>query len=120
MRNPDILGGLAETLDQVEDAQSGQTTDNAKSSKRRKRLVRVGFAAETNEIVTYARTKLVAKHLDLLVANDVSRADSGFGTETNKVFIFHATGEVEDLAVMPKAGVAVAIWDKIVPLLSTM
>ena len=120
VRNPDILGGLAETLDQVEDAQSGQTTDNAKSSKRRKRLVRVGFAAETNEIVTYARTKLASKHLDLLVANDISRTDSGFGTETNKVFIFHATGEMEDLPVMPKSGVATAIWNRVVPLLSTM
>jgi phosphopantothenoylcysteine decarboxylase/phosphopantothenate--cysteine ligase len=120
VRNPDILGGLAETLDQLEDAQSGQTTDNGKSSKRRKRLVRVGFAAETNEIVTYARTKLVSKHLDLLVANDISRTDSGFGTETNKVFIFHATGEMEDLPVMPKSGVATAIWNRVVPLLSTM
>ena len=120
VRNPDILGELAETLDQVEGAQSGQTTDNAKSSKRRKRLVRVGFAAETNEIVTYARTKLASKHLDLLVANDISRTDSGFGTETNKVFIFHATGEMEDLPVMPKSGVATAIWNRVVPLLSTM
>ncbi len=117
VRNPDILGELAETLDQLEGGQKGQTTGNGK---RRKRLVRVGFAAETNELVSYARTKLAAKHLDLLVANDVSRADSGFGTETNKVFIFHATGEMEDLPVMPKSGVAIAIWDKIVPLLSTM
>lgn len=117
VRNPDILGELAETLDQVENEQSGQTTDNGK---RRKRVVRVGFAAETNEIVSYARTKLIAKHLDLLIANDVSRADSGFGTETNKVFIFHTTGEMEDLPVMPKSDVAKAIWDRIVPLLSTV
>ena len=120
VRNPDILGELAETLYQLEDGPGGQSGQTADNGKRRKRLVRVGFAAETNDIESYARTKLVAKHLDLLVANDVSRADSGFGTETNKVFIFHATGEMEDLAVMPKAGVAVAIWDKIVPLLSTM
>jgi len=117
VRNPDILGELAETLDQLEGGQKGQTTGNGK---RRKRLVRVGFAAETNELVSYARTKLAAKHLDLLVANDVSRADSGFGTETNKVFIFHATGEMEDLPVMPKSGVATAIWNRVVPLLSTM
>jgi phosphopantothenoylcysteine decarboxylase / phosphopantothenate---cysteine ligase len=116
VRNPDILGELAET----EDRQGGQTTDNGKSSERRRRLVRVGFAAETNELVSYARTKLVAKRLDLLVANDVSRTDSGFGTETNKVFIFHATGEMEDLPVMPKSGVATAIWDRVVPLLSAM
>lgn len=111
VRNPDILGELAEALDEA-------TTDGEQRS--RKHLVRVGFAAETHDIVSYARTKLVTKHLDLLVANDVSRADSGFGTDTNKVFIFHATGEMEDLPVMPKSGVAAAIWDQIVPLLGTV
>ncbi len=79
--------------------------------------MRVGFAAETSDLVNYARTKLVAKRLDLLVANDVSRADSGFGAETNKVYIFHASGAMEDLPVMPKTGVAAAIWDRIVRLL---
>jgi phosphopantothenoylcysteine decarboxylase/phosphopantothenate--cysteine ligase len=113
VRNPDILGELAEAPGAV----SGQTTDKGEPGKR---LVRVGFAAETHDIVSNAQSKLVAKHLDLLVANDVSRSDSGFGTETNKVIIFHATGIAEDLPVMPKAGVAAAIWDRIVPLLSTM
>jgi phosphopantothenoylcysteine decarboxylase / phosphopantothenate---cysteine ligase len=111
VRNPDILGGLAEALNRA-------TTDGEQRSKRH--LVRVGFAAETHDIVSYARTKLVTKHLDLLVANDVSRADSGFGTDSNKVFIFHATGEMEDLPVMPKSSVAAAIWDRIVPLLGTV
>ena len=81
--------------------------------------MRVGFAAETRDLMNYARAKLVAKRLDLLVANDVSRPDSGFGTETNKVYIFHANGAMEDLPVMPKSGVAAAIWDRIVSLLST-
>jgi phosphopantothenoylcysteine decarboxylase/phosphopantothenate--cysteine ligase len=112
VRNPDILGELAESLD---DSQ-GQTTGNHEPGKR---LVRVGFAAETHDLVAYAQTKLVTKHLDLLIANDVGRADSGFGTDTNKVFIFHATGEMEDLPVMPKAGVAEAIWDRIVSILGT-
>lgn len=111
VRNPDILGELADVLKEA-------TTDGEQRSKRH--LIRVGFAAETHDIVSYARTKLVTKHLDLLVANDVSRADSGFGTDTNKVFIFHATGEMEDLPVMPKSSVAVAIWDRIVPLLGTV
>ena len=110
VRNPDILEELAATLD-------GHTGDEGQSGRRR--LVRVGFAAETSDLVNYARAKLVAKHLDLLVANDVSRPDSGFGTETNKVLIFHATAEMEDLPVMPKAGVAAAIWDRIVPILGT-
>ena len=110
VRNPDILEELAATLD-------GHTGDEGQSGRRR--LVRVGFAAETSDLVNYARTKLIAKHLDLLVANDVGRPDSGFGTETNKVLIFHATGEMEDLPVMPKAGVAAAVWDRIVPILGT-
>ena len=108
VRNPDILEELAEVLD-------GQTTN----AMPKRRLLRVGFAAETRELTTYARAKLAAKRLDLLVANDVSRADSGFGAETNKVYIFHATGAVEDLPVMLKADVAAAIWDRIVLLLST-
>ena len=107
VRNPDILGELAH-------ADTGQTANESQL-----RTVRVGFAAETNDIEVYARSKLTAKRLDLLVANDVSRADSGFGTETNKVLLFHANGVMEDLPVMPKTGVAAAIWDRIVPLLST-
>jgi phosphopantothenoylcysteine decarboxylase / phosphopantothenate---cysteine ligase len=110
VRNPDILGELAEVSGR-------QTMDNGEQ---RKRLVRVGFAAETNDIVSNAQSKLIEKQLDLLVANDVSRGDSGFGTETNKVLIFHATGIMEDLPVMPKTGVALTIWDRIVPLLSTI
>jgi phosphopantothenoylcysteine decarboxylase/phosphopantothenate--cysteine ligase len=112
VRNPDILGELVEGLD----ASQGQTAGGHEPGKR---LVRVGFAAETHDLVTYAQTKLVTKHLDLLIANDVGRTDSGFGTDTNKVFIFHATGEMEDLPVMPKAGLAVVIWDKIVSILGT-
>ncbi len=108
VRNPDILEELAESVDK----QGGD-------ERPKQRLVRVGFAAETNDLANYARAKLVAKRLDLLVANDVSRSDSGFGTDTNKVYIFHAGGAMEDLPVMPKTGVATAIWDRIVLLLST-
>ena len=106
VRNPDILEELADSVER----QIGDETP-------KRRLVRVGFAAETSDLVNYARTKLIAKRLDLLVANDVSRPDSGFGTETNKVYIFHASGAMEDLPVMPKTGVAAAIWDRIVHLL---
>ena len=108
-RNPDILGELAA----AEASSEAQGTEET----RQRRLIRVGFAAETNDLVSNAQSKLAAKRLDLLVANDVSRSDSGFGTETNKVLIFHATGGMEDLPVMPKQGVAAAIWDRIVPLL---
>ena len=108
VRNPDILEELADSV--------YRNPGNERSGRR---LVRVGFAAETSNLAVYARAKLITKHLDLLVANDVSRSDSGFGAETNKVHIFHANGAVEDLPVMPKIGVAAAIWDRIVSLLST-
>jgi len=108
VHNPDILEELAKSV--------RANTGNEGSGRY---LVRVGFAAETSNLVAYASAKLIAKRLDLLVANDVSRSDSGFGTETNKVHIFHANGAVEDLPVMPKTGVAAAIWDRIVSLLST-
>jgi phosphopantothenoylcysteine decarboxylase/phosphopantothenate--cysteine ligase len=108
VRNPDILEELA-----------GSVHTNTGNERPGRHLVRIGFAAETSNLVAYASAKLIAKRLDLLVANDVSRPDSGFGTETNKVHIFHANGTVEDLPVMPKTGVAAAIWDRIVSLLST-
>jgi phosphopantothenoylcysteine decarboxylase / phosphopantothenate---cysteine ligase len=113
VRNPDILEELAAASRQSEDAES-IPGDN----RPRQRLVRVGFAAETSDVLTYARGKLAAKRLDLLIANDVSRSDSGFGSETNKVYIFHTDGTMEDLPVMPKTGVAAAIWDRVVHLLS--
>lgn len=106
VRTPDILGDLAALLD----GQSGEPEP-------RRPLVRVGFAAETSDLVTYARAKLAAKHLDLLVANDVSRADSGFGSDTNKVLLFYANGAMEDLPLLSKAEVAARIWDRIVPML---
>jgi len=111
VKNPDILGELAMT-------QQGQDI-LGDSGQAKQRLIRVGFAAETNDIITYARSKLVKKHLDLLVANDVSRSDSGFGTDTNKVLLLSANGVMEDLPVMPKTGVAAAIWDRVVSLLDT-
>lgn len=107
VQNPDILGELA-TLDE----QSGKQST-------RRQCIRVGFAAETEHIVEQAREKLRKKHLDLLIANDVSRLDSGFGSDTNKVLIFHADNTMEDLPVMPKTGVAAVILDRIVSLLDT-
>lgn len=108
VHNPDILRELAEAL---------KTPDGHLRPQRH--LIRVGFAAETDNIIVHARDKLVRKSLDLLVANDVTRADSGFGTDTNKVLLFHTDGAIEDLPVMPKSGVAAAIWDRVVQLLGT-
>ncbi|GHO44096.1 phosphopantothenoylcysteine decarboxylase [Ktedonospora formicarum] len=109
VRNADILADLA-TM------QIGQQRRNREG--RLQPLIRVGFAAETENVIANARDKLVRKQLDLLVANDVMRSDSGFGADTNKVYFFHPDETVEDLPVMPKTGVAAAIWDRVLSLLT--
>jgi phosphopantothenoylcysteine decarboxylase/phosphopantothenate--cysteine ligase len=75
--------------------------------------VRVGFAAETINVGEYAKAKLPAKRLDFIVANDVSAAGSGFGTDTNQVTIYHDDGRHEELPLMSKYAVALAILDRV-------
>ena len=75
--------------------------------------VRVGFAAETRNLEEYARQKLPAKRLDFIVANDVSAAGSGFGTDTNQVTIYYADGQHEALPLMTKYAVGLAILDRV-------
>jgi len=74
--------------------------------------VLVGFAAETGSI-SRAAEKLASKGVDLLVANDVSEAGSGFGTETNRVAILDAAGAREDLPLLTKREVADRILDRV-------
>jgi len=105
-RTPDILGELAVLLD-----------EQSSEIRPQRPFIRVGFAAETSDLVKYAHAKLVAKHLDLLVANDVSRSDSGFGSDTNQVLIFSSNGKMENLPLLSKSEVAEGIWDRVVPLL---
>jgi phosphopantothenoylcysteine decarboxylase/phosphopantothenate--cysteine ligase len=80
--------------------------------------VRVGFAAETQDLAAYAKAKLVSKRLHFIVANDVTAAGSGFGTETNQVTIFHAGGRTEEFPLQSKYAVAHAILDRVLPLLA--
>lgn len=77
-----------------------------------KRLL-VGFAAETENLVENARTKLQRKHLDLVVANEVS---VGFGGEENQATLVFTDGRVEPLERMPKAELAERIIQEIVEL----
>jgi phosphopantothenoylcysteine decarboxylase / phosphopantothenate---cysteine ligase len=81
-------------------------------------LVKVGFAAETDDLIAHAREKLRRKGLDFIVANDVSQPDSGFGTDTNQVTIIDATG-VESLPLLTKREVADCILDRVVKLLAS-
>ena len=75
--------------------------------------VRVAFAAETENLRANATAKLAAKRADLIVANDVTAAGSGFGTETNEVSIFHREGKAERLPLLGKYAVAHAILDRV-------
>jgi len=76
----------------------------------------VGFAAETGEVVRRARHKLVAKQLDLIVANDVSQAGAGFACDTNLVILLDPAGGVEELPLLSKRQVARRILDRVVGL----
>jgi phosphopantothenoylcysteine decarboxylase / phosphopantothenate---cysteine ligase len=78
----------------------------------------VGFAAETEDVVAQAADKLSRKNLDLIVANDVTRADAGFGADTNCVSILDRDGGVERLPVLPKERVAERILDRVVKILA--
>lgn len=84
-RNPDILGAMAP---------------------RKGRRIVIGFAAETTDVLANAERKIGAKHLDCIVANDVSRPDAGFAVDTNAVAIIDAAGRREDVPLMPKDEVA--------------
>ncbi|MEO3947538.1 bifunctional phosphopantothenoylcysteine decarboxylase/phosphopantothenate--cysteine ligase CoaBC [Gorillibacterium sp. CAU 1737] len=70
--------------------------------KRKEKQFLIGFAAETEQVETYAMDKLHRKNCDLLVANDVSRSDAGFGTETNVVTIFDKNGPALSLPLLSK------------------
>lgn len=73
----------------------------------------VGFAAETEDLLANAMEKLQRKNVDMIVANDVSREDAGFATETNIVKILYRDGTQEDLPLMKKDDVADHLLDKI-------
>ena len=88
----------------------------SKDAGERHRVV-VGFAAETNDLMQNARDKLERKGCDLLVANDVSRTDSGFGTDINRVSLVARDG-VEELPTLHKREVAARLLDAVERLLS--
>lgn len=85
--------------------------------KKKKNLVLVGFAAETEDLVQNARKKLKEKNLDFIVVNDVTKPGAGFGVDTNQVKILYPSGEVKDLPLMSKEEVSQLILDEVVKLL---
>ena len=94
LKNPDILSELGDT-------------------KKQSPCVLVGFAAETEDLLANAEAKLKAKNLDMIVANDVSRNDAGFETDTNIVKMIFPDGHVEDSTLMTKDEVADLVLDRI-------
>jgi phosphopantothenoylcysteine decarboxylase/phosphopantothenate--cysteine ligase len=91
---PDILAGLGQA--------------------KRPGQVLVGFAAETDDLVANARRKLAAKHLDLLVANDVLAPGAGFQYDTNEVIILRDDGAPTKVPLSDKRAVARAVLDGVV------
>jgi phosphopantothenoylcysteine decarboxylase/phosphopantothenate--cysteine ligase len=92
-KNPDILAELGAT-------------------KKEFPCVLVGFAAETEELLSHAKAKLEAKNLDMIVANDVSRSDAGFEADTNIVKMIYRNGDTEDSRLMSKDDIADLILDR--------
>ncbi|MFC1899584.1 bifunctional phosphopantothenoylcysteine decarboxylase/phosphopantothenate--cysteine ligase CoaBC [Chloroflexota bacterium] len=82
------------------------------------KFIKVGFAAESEDIIENARKKLKEKQLDIIIANDITSDDSGFGTDTNKVVMIDSGGKTEDLPLLTKREVADRILDKVAGLLN--
>lgn len=79
-------------------------------------VLRVGFAAESEDLLKNARTKLKAKSMDFIVANDITAADSGFAVDTNRVTIIDRQGQAMELPLLLKSEVAHRIWDLVAAL----
>ena len=92
------------------------TTDILAALGQRKRpgQILVGFAAETADLAENAAAKLARKHLDLIVANDVSAPAVGFDHDTNAVTILDASGVVQNVPLADKRAVAAAVLDAVV------
>lgn len=74
------------------------------------------FAAETENLVDYAKSKLISKGADLVVANDVTKVGAGFGTDTNDVIIINREGKEFASGLKTKAEIADMILDKLIEL----
>jgi phosphopantothenoylcysteine decarboxylase / phosphopantothenate---cysteine ligase len=87
------------------------------SNQRHSGLLVIGFAAETNDVESYARSKMERKNLDMIVANDVSKQDIGFGTDDNKALILLKNSPAFiDLPLMSKRDLAENILDQLTAL----
>lgn len=90
--NPDILKSLGEN---------------------KKQQILVGFAAETDNIIEYAKEKIRNKNLDLIVANNISQSGAGFKSDTNIATIIKENGEIQEYPKMSKVDLAGIILDEV-------
>jgi len=108
-----IKKGQAHTVIELE-----KTTDILRElGKSDKKRILVGFAAETQDMESYARKKIADKNLDMIVGNIVG-PKSGFGTDTNQVTLFYKDGTHEALKTMEKDRIAHAILDRVVQIIT--
>ncbi len=80
-------------------------------------FIRVGFAAESDNVIANAADKAKRKGLDLIVANNITEKGSGFGTDTNRVAIIDSKGKVDELPLMSKYEVAEKLLDRVAGML---
>jgi phosphopantothenoylcysteine decarboxylase/phosphopantothenate--cysteine ligase len=80
-------------------------------------FIKVGFAAESSNLMKNAKQKLKQKGLDFIVANDITANDSGFGTDTNRVTIIDRKGKIDSLPLLAKREVAERVLDRVVEFL---
>ena len=90
IKNPDIIAGITD-----------------------ERLIKVGFAAESQDLLANAESKLLSKGLHLIAANDITAEDSGFGVDTNRVILLDREGSTEELPLMSKYDVGCSILDRV-------
>jgi phosphopantothenoylcysteine decarboxylase/phosphopantothenate--cysteine ligase len=74
--------------------------------KRKENQVLVGFAAETNDIIRYAKEKIEKKNLDFIVVNDISKDGAGFKSDTNIVSVIDKNGKISESGLLTKLDVA--------------
>ena len=79
-------------------------------------LIKIGFAAESDNLIQNGKSKIQSKSLDLIVANDILDKENGFESDTNKVSIIHPNGDVEIIPAMPKYEVGNEILDRMIRL----
>jgi len=84
---------------------------------RKTRQVLVGFAAETHDMESFARGKLAAKNLDMIVANHIGSPEAGFQADTNRATFLFRDGRREEIGLMPKTELAGILLDRVAGLM---